>query len=270
VGDASVSADAVMAPDPRFTLELVDQIDGHMRTSAVTTRTIAELAPTLASCLVTRRYRDSPEGLDMKRVISQVQDGLVPLFADMRGFILYGLAPTETDRAGINVRETEAVMEAGNQLVADWAARNQADPWCGEPVVHTGGISFADLATPGADLFRRATAAGRPTGRSPTTVCPAASSLRRTTTDLRPARPVRARLVACGRSRADRTGRGRRRPRDRGLWRQHHLPERARAHRRSHAHHAPRRLAVRLRLRHRWGGRGERGPVTTWIARLNV
>lgn len=145
-GVTAVSTEFVEALDPRFAVELVAQIDGAVRAWGVTARTTAELPPNLAGCAITMRYRESPEGLDMDHVIAQVQESLIPLFADMPGFIMYALVPTESGRAGINIWETVADMDAGNASVGEWAAANQAGTWVGDPVVHTGTISFAELA----------------------------------------------------------------------------------------------------------------------------
>ncbi len=142
----TISQDFVATLDPRFDPALLDQTDGPVRSWTVTTRTLSELPPNLAGCSMTTRNRENAEGVDVEHLATLVNDELAPIFAAMPGFVMYAYILTETGRVGINIWETTADRDAGDQAVADWAAEHTAGTWVGDVTVHNGTIYFAELA----------------------------------------------------------------------------------------------------------------------------
>ena len=135
-----------MAGGCRLVTELLNQIDGTVRSWTVTGRSTGELPPNLTGCSIAMRYRDSVEGLDIEQFVTLVHDGLVPLLREMPGFVMYALVMTENGRAGINIWETADQLDAGDQVVADWAAEYVPNTWVGDVTEHKGPIYFAELA----------------------------------------------------------------------------------------------------------------------------
>jgi hypothetical protein len=135
----------VSSLDPRFAVETPFSQEGSLRWFSLTDRPATELPPFLHGCQLTMRERVNAPDADMEAVIAMAIDGLVPLLADMPGFVLYGWMQTEEGRTAVNIWETADQLAAGNEAIAAWVAANTADSSIGDPVVNDGVIIYADV-----------------------------------------------------------------------------------------------------------------------------
>lgn len=143
---ATASNDAaagyVAGLDPRFTVETPMAQSGPLRAYGVTGRPASELPPFLHGTVVTVRERETAPGADIEAVVAQVNDDLLPMLAEMDGFVLYAWIQTETGRVAINIWETAEQLAAGDQVVADYVAQNTVSTTVGEPIVHNGVVGY--------------------------------------------------------------------------------------------------------------------------------
>ena len=142
---AAVALDYVAALDPRFAVETPFAQQGPVRIFRATTRPATELPPFLHGCQFTMRDRINAPGANIDEVVQKATEGLVPLLADMPGFVFYGWIQTENGRTAVNVWETAEQLAAGNDAVAEWVAANTANTTSGDPVVNDGVIVYTDV-----------------------------------------------------------------------------------------------------------------------------
>lgn len=142
---AEVALDYVAALDPRFAVETPFAQQGPVRIFRTTARQASELPPFLHGCQFTMRDRVNAPGANMDEVVQKATEGLVPLLAEMPGFVFYCWIQTENGRTAINVWETAEQLAAGNDAVAEWVAANTANTTSGDPVVNDGVIIYTDI-----------------------------------------------------------------------------------------------------------------------------
>jgi len=73
-----------------------------------------------------RRGKANPGS--MNEVARRIQEGQVPLFRNLPGFVAYFFVNLGNDEAtSISVFETQEAAEEANRLTVDWARQNLAD-----------------------------------------------------------------------------------------------------------------------------------------------
>lgn len=80
---------------------------------------------------------------DRDEVIRRVENGLVPQFKEMPGFVAYyGVAFDDGDLGGVNVFDTKENADDANRKVGGWVKENLAGLLPNEPAVHRGEVLF--------------------------------------------------------------------------------------------------------------------------------
>ena len=100
------------------------------------------------------RIRTVKADHEIDDVLAQIQDGFVPLAAEIPGLDLYIAAANPETRAlfSIGVFADEAGVAESNRIAAEWVKANMLDVYEGDPAVHNGVIGVATSA-PTADLL---------------------------------------------------------------------------------------------------------------------
>ncbi len=143
----AVAQEFVAGLDPRFDVETIDAGHGELLIYETTTRSAAELPPSLYGCHLTMRVDVTTPGTDiMQDVYPIVQDGLTPELAAMPGFVAYLWIKSGDVGTAINIWETAEQTAAGDQAVRDWVAANAIPETVGTPDVFAGTINFAEMA----------------------------------------------------------------------------------------------------------------------------
>ncbi|CAN5707491.1 hypothetical protein BH23CHL5_BH23CHL5_15790 [soil metagenome] len=146
---ASASDDAaqgfVDGLDPRFTVETPMAERGPLRIFRATDRGAEELPPFLNGCQLTIRNRVTAPDADIEAVIALASEGLVPMLAEMDGFVMYVWMQIEGGRVAINIWETTEQLAAGDAAVSEWVAQNTVNTTVGDPIVNSGPIIYASM-----------------------------------------------------------------------------------------------------------------------------
>lgn len=136
-----VAREYVLSLDPRLAAETPVAEAGPVRIFQVTSRPSTDLPPFLHGCQFTMRDRRNAPGTDIDAVVAKASSGLMPMLADMPGFLLYCWIQVEGGRVAINIWEIADQLAAGNEAIAAWVA----DTTTGEPIVNDGVLVYADL-----------------------------------------------------------------------------------------------------------------------------
>ncbi len=131
--------------DPRLSVETPMAERGPLRIFRATDRGADELPPFLNGCQLTIRNRVSAPDADMEAVIALASEGLVPMLAEMDGFVLYVWMQIEGGRVAINIWETAEQLAAGDTAVSEWVAQNTVNTTVGDPIVNSGPIIYASM-----------------------------------------------------------------------------------------------------------------------------
>ena len=109
---------------------------------------------TLLGQQVVVRLRTVKAGQDIDALLAQIQEGFVPLVAEIPGLDFYFAAANPETRAlfSVGVFADEAGVEESNRVAGEWVAANMMDVYEGDPAVHNGVIGVATSA-PASDLL---------------------------------------------------------------------------------------------------------------------
>lgn len=109
---------------------------------------------TLLGKQVVVRLRTVKAGQDIDALLAQIQEGFVPLVAEIPGLDFYFAAANPETRAlfSVGVFADEAGVAESNRVAGEWVAANMMDVYEGEPAVHNGVIGVATSA-PASDLL---------------------------------------------------------------------------------------------------------------------
>ncbi|MCC6943754.1 MAG: hypothetical protein IT335_04195 [Thermomicrobiales bacterium] len=143
----AVAQDFVDGLDPRFAVETIEAGNGELLIYETTSRSAAEVPPSLYGCHFTMRVDVTSPGTDiMQDVYPIVRDSLTPELAAMPGFLAYLWVKSGDIGTAINIWETAEQTAAGDQAVRDWIVANAIPETVGTPTVYSGTILFAELA----------------------------------------------------------------------------------------------------------------------------
>lgn len=80
---------------------------------------------------------------DRDEVIKRVENGLVPKFKEMTGFIAYyGVSFDDGDLGGVSVFDTKENADNATENITGWVKENIAEFLPNEPAVHRGEVLF--------------------------------------------------------------------------------------------------------------------------------
>jgi hypothetical protein len=97
------------------------------------------------------RIRTVKADHEVDDVLAQIQEGFVPLAAEIPGLVLYLAAANPETRAlfSIGVFADAAGVAASNRVAGEWVKANMPDIYEGDPAVHDGVIGVATTAPTG-------------------------------------------------------------------------------------------------------------------------
>ena len=104
---------------------------------------------TLLGQQVVIRLRTVKADQDVAALLAQIQEGFVPLVAEIPGLDFYFAAANPETRAlfSVGVFADEAGVEESNRVAGEWVAANMMDVYEGDPAIHNGVIRVATSAT---------------------------------------------------------------------------------------------------------------------------
>jgi len=109
---------------------------------------------TLLGQQVVIRLRTVKAGQDIDALLAQIQEGFVPLVAEIPGLHFYFASANAETRAlfSVGVFADAAGVEESNRVAGEWVAANMMDVYEGDPAIHNGVIGVATSA-PASDLL---------------------------------------------------------------------------------------------------------------------
>ena len=141
----AVAEEYVGGLDPRLTPDTPFADQGPIRVYRQTERSSADIPPLLHGCQITIRHRTNAPDVNVDALVTLVQNDLAPSLQAMEGFVLYAWIEVEGGRVAVNIWETAAQLEAGNDAVAAYVAANTSKTTIGDPEVYSGTIAYSDI-----------------------------------------------------------------------------------------------------------------------------